>query len=178
MTDNEQIKLFKPLIESGLLNQGITAIVQSAYQPTQQGTPNGITVFFSKVGGDVMLGTPHRVSDYNITSGTGTDTETQRIESTWQIGALSRQVPTVDSYTSSDIINIVQIILSSLQATAIFAAAGVGSYRVSNIRNPYFKDDRDQYQASPNFDFTIVHNRAIILSNNNINTFDFTLERI
>ena len=40
---------------------------------------------------------------------------------------------------------------------AILNASGVGILRVTDIINPYFVDDRDNFEASPSFDFVLTY---------------------
>lgn len=180
MTDNEQIKVFLPILNSGLTNQGITATVQSTNQPTSQGVPNGNTVFYSKIS-DKILGQPHKLSTYNATTGNQDETITQRVETTWQIGALVRQVPSLintDTITSSDLINIAYQILTLDSTLSQFVLQNAGIVQVTNIRNPYFDDDRGQHEASPSFDFTIVHNRVLNVTGNSLTAIDNIIDRV
>ena len=39
----------------------------------------------------------------------------------------------------------------------ILNESGVGILRITDVRNPYFQDDRDNFEASPNFDITFVY---------------------
>lgn len=90
-------------------------------------------------------------------------TETQQYESTFQISVLATQNPATPSqYTASDICNLCASILQSSTAIETFEAQGVGIERVTEVRNPYFLDDREQFEASPSFDFTLTHRQIVV----------------
>jgi len=178
LTDNDLIKIFMPIIDNGLADQLIEAEVISSYQPSKQGVPTGKTVFFGKVGGDKIIGTPKRTSVYNALTGTTDDIDYQRVESTWQIGALVKQNASEESITASDLANIVQQILCSTYSIEILTNNGIGILRVTNVRNPFFEDDRGQYEASPSFDFTLVYDRVITIKGKIFNDFEVELKRV
>ena len=121
---------------------------------------------------------PHRISVYNSISGFNDNTDYQRIETTWQIGALVKQSADTIGITASDLINTVQQILTSVGVVEVFSSAGIGMLRVTDIRNPYFADDNDQNEASPSFDFTIIHDRALTVAGNNLSSYDLLVDRI
>lgn len=157
MMDNELIRLFLPIIQVGLIDAGyVDVIVKQNNQPTQQGINTTPTVYFSKVT-DHRYGWPRRSDKWNANLNRIDHTESQIYETTFQIQALVLQDPANPSYTASDLVNEVAHIMQSDKTIAILKSAGVGIYRITDIRNPYFVDDRDQFEASPNFDFTLTH---------------------
>lgn len=163
MTDNELISLFLPIIQSSLISSGyVDVVVKQFNQPTQQGINTTPTVYFSKIG-DHRYGSPRRSDTWNETLNRIDHVETQIYETTFQVQALVLQSPANPSYTASDLVNEVAHIMQSDRTISILTAAQVGIYRITDIRNPYFTDDRDQFEASPNFDFTLTH-RQIRLS--------------
>ena len=88
--------------------------------------------------------------------------EIQTYETTFQLSALATQNPaTPTQYTASDILNLCASVLQSQVSVATFIAAGVGIERVMDVRNPYFLDDRAQFEASPSFDFVMTHKQII-----------------
>lgn len=89
-------------------------------------------------------------------------TEAQWYETTFQISCLVTQNPaTPMQYTASDILNLIAYILQSTSTIAAFNAQGIGILRVMDVRNPYFRDDRGQFDASPSLDFVITHQQII-----------------
>lgn len=176
MTDNALIRIFFPLIKSGLTANGITATMRQSYQPTEQGAESGAALYFFKVG-DKRIGHPKRSSAWNSLLGKEIDTDTQLHESTWQISAWVRQTPTSDQ-TASDVLAITAMYMQGAQFVEALKAAGVGILRVTDLRNPYFKDERDQFQSSPSFDFTISYNRTMIRDGRAISLVDINTKRV
>ena len=60
------------------------------------------------------------------------------------------------SYTAGDLANEVASILQSQATRVTLMTSNVGILRVSEITNPYFQDDRDQFEATPTFDFILT----------------------
>ncbi len=138
---------------------------------TGAGVPEGVVINAFGVATNGLIGTyVLNTQGLNITveamtsSGGGLiHTETEQYETTFQISALATQDPSnINSLTASDILNYIAGILQSRATIATFEAQGVGILNVQDVRNPYFKDDRDLNEASPNFDFTLTHKNAIV----------------
>ena len=184
MMDNQLIKLFLPIITAGLTADGFTQVtVQQMDQPTQQGIPSGPTVYFQKIN-DHRYGWGGRHAKWDPLSSTMKNYEIQWHETTFQVSALVVPVPVMgvtflesedglqlisetgdtlisetvpDPYTAADLANEVASILQSEQAQVTLMAQNVGILRVQNLNNPYFQDDRDQFEATPSFDFILTH---------------------
>lgn len=90
-------------------------------------------------------------------------TEVEQYHSTFQMSGLATQDPSnTASLTASDIINYGAYVMQTMATIQGLEAQGVGILRISEVRNPYFSDDRQRYEASPNFDFTLTHKQTII----------------
>lgn len=90
-------------------------------------------------------------------------TEIQQYESIFQLNALATQDPAdANAITASDYLNYARYILQSSPTIAALESSGVGIYKISPIRNPYFHDDRDLWEANPNFDFVLTHKQVIV----------------
>jgi hypothetical protein len=175
LTDNELIRLFLPLIKAGLTTYGYTtATVLQGNQPTKQGTDTEPSVHFYKIG-DKRIGHPQRKSTWNDLMSVMTDTDIQIMEATWQISTLVRQPNT---YTASDLANVVAMIMQTSKFIEALKASGVGILRIGEVRNPYLQDDRDQYQASPSFDFIISYSRNLSLVGAKIDAIEFDAKRV
>ena len=176
MTDNQLIALFGGIITAGLTANGVSANLAQSYEPTKQGVSSSNTVYFFKIN-DKRHGWVNRANRWDALTSKMVFTETQVVESTFQINALARQNPAVLSKTASDIVGIVASIMQSQSTITTLQAAGVGIYRITEIRNPYFMDDRDQYEASPSFDFTLVYNQSIITTAPIVQTIEYNFKR-
>lgn len=177
MTDNSLIALFGNALLSGFTDIGISVNLVQAYEPTNQGANSAATVYFQKLL-NKRYGFTGRNSRWDTLTNTMIYDETQVIETTFQINALVRQNPSSLSYTASDIVNFAAAIMSSSKMIRTLQAAGVGIYRITEIRNPYFVDDRGQYEASPSFDFTLSHNQDIITTAPIVQSIDYNFTRI
>lgn len=165
MRDNQLIALIISTIIAGEAIAGISNTpIKQAFQPTQQGVNTKPTAYLYKVG-DRRKGWPQREDVWDADNDIMVHTESQKYETTFQASALATQNPKlVDSYTASDILNLIAYILQNSETIAMFEAQGVGILRIMDIRNPYFKDDRGRFEASPSFDFVITHKQTILSS--------------
>jgi hypothetical protein len=179
MTDNGLIRLFLPIINSALLADGyIDVITQQSNQPTMQGINSKNTVFFYKIG-DHRYGFTGKYDKWNIINNTMTHTELQVYETTFQVSALALQNPlTPFQYTASDLVNEVASIMQSDLTIDTLMAQNVGILRITDIVNPYFFDDRDNFEASPSFDFTLTYLQTRISVNPVIQSVDYAIYRV
>jgi hypothetical protein len=157
-TDNSLIQLFLPIIQAGLIADGFTTtLVKQSNQPTQQGVPTAPLVFFTKIF-NKRFGFLRRADVWNTLTSQFDHTESQYYETTFQVSALVLQDPTdLTIPTASDLVNEVACIMQSSTTLDTLNNAGVGILRISDITNPYFVDDHDNYEASPSFDFVLVY---------------------
>lgn len=166
MTDNQLIDIFATQLEAASAKAGWNYVVLQNYQPSQQGAPTAPAIYFEKLF-DLEYGYPIVTYAYvppvePAVQGTYTQTEVQWVESTFQVSAQSIQDPTnLTIPTASDIVNYMKLYINSRAAMALFKTQGVGTLRVRDIRNPKFKDDRDIFEANPNFDVVLQYQRSI-----------------
>lgn len=158
MSDDELIALFGGIIEAGLVELDITGVtLEQAYASVLIGVTTGAMISFFKVA-DHRYGIRKSESVWNPEDEKEIRTTEQVYESTFQIQALVPQTPSPDFVmTASDLINTVAQILQDEDAVNTFQQSGVGILRVTDVRNPYFMDDHDQFEACPSFDFTLTH---------------------
>lgn len=160
-TDNDIIQIFLPIINNALVERGFeNVIVQQAYQPKQQGIPTQNTVYFFKVSGR-NYGYPGRFNRWDSVEAESVHTESQYQESTWQVMALvMSDVEDVDSYGAADLLLEVSSIMQSDTTLSILNDNGIGVLKINNIINPFFVDDRDNFEASPSFDFVLTYENS------------------
>jgi len=172
MNDNDIIQIFLPIINTALIADGFTdVIVKQANQPTQQGVNTTPSLYFFKVG-NKRYGFLGRNDVWDAMSSQMVHKESQYIESTWQFQALVLQNPlTPNQYTASDLVNEAASIMQSDNTRAILNNSGIGILRISDVTNPYFVDDRDNFEASPSFNFTLVYQNIRVSQNPIIDTF-------
>lgn len=181
MLDNQLITLIVQTIIAGEVSTGINGTpIAAAYQPTNQGINTQPTGYLWKIG-DKRIGSPARhnyigtlnlitENGQNITGNgqniivdkTPVHSEAQWYETTLQFSVLATQNPaTPNQYTASDILNLIASILQSDATIAALEAQDVGVLRIKDIRNPYFLDDRSQFEANPSMDVIFTHLQII-----------------
>jgi hypothetical protein len=161
MLDNQLINLLATQLEAASAAAGWNYIVVQKDQPTQQGIPTAPTIFFEKLF-DNQHGWPMDSYAYQSASNNFTETETQMVNTTFQISALVIQDPTNLSLpTASDVANFMQQYLSARWSINAFMEQDVGMLRVTSVRNPAFNDDRTLYEFNPNFDIVLTHSRTV-----------------
>jgi hypothetical protein len=163
MTDNDLIQLFIPIIHNALIADGFSNVsIKQSNQPTMQGINTNPTVYFFKVA-NKRYGFLKRYDTWDSINSVMVHTEAQYFETTFQMAALVLQNPkNILIPTASDLINEVASIMQSDQTRAILKQAGVGILRVMDVVNPYFFDDRDNFEASPSFDFVLSYENTRI----------------
>ena len=160
MLDNQLIKIFLPIINNGLIGEGLVNVaVRQAYQPTSQGMKTGQSVYFFKVG-DRRRGTVRVTEKFDALNSVMIREETTSYESTFQVNAYSIQDPSdTNQLTASDLVNLVSEILQREDTVQTLTSNSIGIIRIDEIRNPYFVNERNGFEASPNFDFILSHNQ-------------------
>ena len=169
MRDNEIMRVLIPNLTASLVefvassNFAVQSpIVKQSFQPTQQGVPTCPTVFIHKIG-DHRYGFPKKEYKWDEIKERMVNTETQIMETMYQVNALFIQDPAnMVQLTASDLVNETAAILQSDYFLQILKANDIGMERITDIRQDFFYDDRDRQEASPSFDFTIAHKQVTI----------------
>lgn len=178
MKDNPLIQLLISTIQDGLNARSIVASVQQSYQPTQQGAPSTPTVTIVKIT-DKRYGWTKRVATFDINSDLTTHTETQVIETGFQVNAYAIQDPAnTTQLTASDYLKSVAMILQNSAVIASLFAQTVGILRIDAIRNVKWTDDRVRYEDNPSFDFMVSHedvDTTVINSAGNVGNANITV---
>lgn len=180
MLDNDLIREIIAAIKTGLATyDGLSDVpVKQTYQPTNQGIETGPAVYLFKIG-DKRIGSPHKLDKWDQENSVMVHTYRQWYETTFQISALSIQNPREeDSLTASDLVNTVSAILQSDATLGILRANDIGVLRVMDIRNPYFVDDKDRYEANPSFDFIVTHEQVVVSTSNVVETIEYNIKRV
>lgn len=171
MNDNPLIQLILSVLNGQLADVGLAGTeLAKAYQDVRQGVEISPGYAPTKAGYIVKLydkrdGFPKEEYVWNETAQMETRTQTQLYHSTFQLTTLAVQVPgAVTMLTASDVANLLAGLLQNANSMRLFQEQGVGILAIDDIRNPYFLDDRDRYEASANFDFTMVHTQVLTKS--------------
>lgn len=179
MLDNELITIIIGIINANKTAVGIGSVsVKQNFQPTAQGANSDPTVYLSKIS-DQRYGWPQRKDEWDPDDEVMVHTETQQYQTMFQIEALVTQNPsTPDVMTAADVLNRIAYILQSAKTIAQLEAQGIGILRVTDIRNSYFQNDREQFQAAPSFDFTLTHKMIITSEEPAVETVEFQILRV
>lgn len=148
------------------------------FQARQHGADSTAYVYFVKIG-DRRYGHPERRDVWNVQTEVFDHVEIQQYESTYQFSAWVPQTPQdVTSLSESDILNTVSGIIQSDSILAAFQAQEVGILRVTEVRNPYIVDDRDQFEAIPSFDVILTHKRQLAITLPAVVAYEANISRV
>lgn len=171
VNDNPIIELILTVLNGQLADVGLAGtVIVKAYQSVRQGVELSPGYTETKAAYLVKLydkrdGFPEEDYVWDEVNQVETRTQTQVYHSTFQLTTLAVQTPgNTTQLTASDTANLISALLQNQETMALFQAQGVGILAITDIRNPYFLDDRDRYEASPSFDFTLVHKQVLTKS--------------
>lgn len=183
MLDNALITVIIGLVKAGLVSRGLdpNLLLLQAFQPTDQGVPTANSAFIYKLF-DKRYGFVEVIEKWDEEHQLEIHTELQQYETTFQMSALAGQDPNNPTQmTASDILNLIASILQSTDTVAALESTqplAMGIMRITDVRNPYFGNDRGQQQASPSFDFTISHKQVIVTNDPTLETVEFQFFRV
>lgn len=179
MNDNAFLALIIPVLGGGLLDAGVSGIkVKQSYQPTQQGAESGPAAYLHKIG-DVRRGSAAVSERWDAGQSAMIRTETQQMETTWQMDARVPQNPADETaLTPADVVNAAAMVMASRSVREVLTANGLGILRITDVRNPFNTDDSDRQAAAPSFDFTITHEQVLTTTVPTVETTEFRLARV
>lgn len=158
-------KILEGSIRSALIHflqaQGVTLPVIAGNQPTGQGRTDGVYFFMMN---DAKRGWQSRSYSEVVTQVPAIlkATEKQINETMFQFGALVQDdINDDDQLLADDVLSIARSCLSSLPFVESLAKMGIGVQRPTDILNPVFVNEHDQYEFNPNFTIVFTHDRAI-----------------
>lgn len=177
MNEKALDKLIRAELLKGLARYGVTDMpVKQGYQPTTQGRLDKCIYFWALT--DIPEGWQYRKHKADE-AGQISTTETQIIATSYQVGALIPDDPSDASQkTAKDITVLARMVVQSQPFVIAMNKAGVGVRRPSEVRNPQFVNDQDQYEFQPSFDFTVTHKQVIIQLTDSIESVEFNIHRV
>lgn len=142
-------------ISAGMTARGFPNLpVISQYQTQQQGRPETAITFHRLF--DVYYGSPGIFRRDEVTDGIVED-EITIVESTYQLSAITKESPEVSAISAVDIVNTLARVMRSQLFMDLLMAGDAQILRVTDSRNNWAKNDRDQYEPNPSFDAIITH---------------------
>lgn len=164
MTANETAAILLSTLANMMAAQGYPVNVQASFQPTKQGAQSGafLSVFMASAR---RYGHPQITEQYNPATYAFDRVETYWLEETYQITAFCISDPqNIAAPTAYTYATRAAAILQSAQARQILSANGVGFQRITEIRTPYFVDDRERNELAPSFDLVTTRQESLIYS--------------
>jgi hypothetical protein len=179
MLTNDLIKLFLPIITNGLIARSLLNIqVKQAYQPTQQGANLQSTIYFHELD-TILKATLYRKDAYDPDMDVIIHTEEQYLETSFQVDARSIQNPAnTDQLTATDLARVVANILQSDLAVKILRSSDVYITKISKVRNLQVKNDFDNFESCPSFDFTLLHTDINLTEEFYLTGFENNIHRV
>lgn len=179
MRENDLNTLLRTVLLDGMASRNLSGVaVKRSNQPTDQGPDSGPCLYFFVVNHH-RAGSPQRSDKWDKDQGKMIHTESQWYESTYQItGSVEQDPADLDAPTANDLIAAASAILQSDTVITNFRKSGVGVYRITDSRNPFFKNDRDHFEATPSIDVTFTHRDVTVTTTPVITSVEAKIIRI
>jgi len=165
VTDYARAVTLRTAMLAGLVANGSAATVTQFNPLTTQGRPNGPAVLFQKIGDRRYGWTKREDAPDEDNPDLMVHRETQYYESTYQfeaVGPSAQPGVTLPTVTPSDLVNLAAGIAQSDAFMALLRLAGLAVLRVTDVRNPFMQNDRDQFEAVPSFDLVVTHEQIML----------------
>lgn len=178
MTDNQLFILVRDLLLAQMPARGLNGWrVARKFQPLQQGANRAPTVYLFKLP-DHRHGSPQRKYVWNVANGSMDATESQQMESSFQVSIHMDEDIAPDALTPNDAANAVAAIMQSDAGLAALRAANVGILRIGAVLNPYNVDDANRFEANSSFDFVLTHRREFTFVTPHAVSIDSSFNRV
>lgn len=176
MLDYDLVRVFRPLIISGLSSLGITAKVLQNYQPTKQGIKDNI-VYFHNIG-EKKIGYQSKSNVWNKDLHIMEGIEFQNVETTFQINTILEQNPSAPTITAKDLLNYVSMILQSRDCIKTLNENGIGILWISEIKNIPFVDGKDNFEYNPTMDIKLTHKHIFKKQTKVVEKYSYQIKRV
>jgi hypothetical protein len=156
----ERLELIRTRLLPLLAEQGAPdVLVVTAFQPDSQGRTDGPTLYLQQlpVGGN--YGWQGRSATFDSNTQTMTRKESQIVREGFQLTALN---DTGVGIAPIDLHNLAKLLVGSQAFRQALRLEKVGIERIVASRTPDWSNDRERFEQSPSFDFTLTHTTAII----------------
>jgi len=172
-TDNTLFALVADTLDAASALAGWNYLTVQRDQPSPQGAVTAGTIYLERQFDD-RYGWPAVQSTYNPPTpdtppnpqGTYTKTEKQWIEAHFQVSAMVIQNPS--DLTLPTALDVVRYCAQYLNMRTIVKqltrTSNVSVLKVGTVRNPWDKDDRDIYEATPSFDLIVQYQAQLAVT--------------
>lgn len=176
MNESDLLVLIRGALIKLLVAQGQTDVqVVTEYQAQSQGRTNGPTVYFFQLPTTNRYGAQGFSTQYNPGTGITTRTESQWHRVQYQMQGLN---DTGVGLSANDLTVLAAMLVGSRGFLQELRKEQVGIERLTEIRTPYIKNDRDRFEMTPSFDFTLSTKRTIIQQSAAIDATEFNVIRV
>lgn len=160
MTNNEIIAVIIATLRTGMSDvSGLT--VQQSYQPTDQGVPEGPTLFLHIIN-DVPYGFPAEKSTYNEADGDFDTVESDVSVISFQVSAqYPDDVGNVSALTAVDLCNKARRLMQVRSTLASLRSSGLKITRISQVRITHIENDKGYFEEMPSFDFDLFYDTVV-----------------
>lgn len=189
MTDYEIFNAVIATLNAGLQAVAVTGVVvQQAYQPKVTGRPKVPALLLSCQPAH-RFGYVKREDKWDDARTIFTHTETQWWERTFQCDGYTPPkdppAPGVDAppgppwgFTANDLAMRGSSILQSDAGRHSLRVAGLGIERITDVRQPYFKNEQDQFESSPSFDFVLTYKQVDVTTTPRVEKIAVKIDRV
>jgi hypothetical protein len=172
-TDNTLFSLIADTLDAGSALAGWNYVTVARDQPSPQGAVTAPTIYLERQFDD-RYGWPAVQSQYNPPNpntppnpqGTYTKTEVQWIEAHFQVSAMVIQDPSNLALPTA--LDVVRYLAQYMNARPIVKSlsrqSGVNVLKAGTVRNPWDKDDRDIFEATPSFDLIVQYQAELVFT--------------
>ena len=179
MLEHDLWRVIITTLRAGLDAQAYPGVaIKQSFQPIKQGADTQDTVYLYKITSR-RVGFQGRSEEYNATNDNFDVTENYWIEGTYQLTALiERNINNSSSITSYDMADLCSGIMQSRSVRQQLLDSGIGILRITDVRNPFSIDDRDQFDQDASFDFILTYNQTIITTIDKATAIDCDIQQI
>lgn len=160
--------------------------VRQGYQQRLVGGPTGAALLLHKIVNH-RHGFVGRFDKWDVPGSKMVHTEKQAREFTFQCTAQLPLLPLVPgpgakppqyAFTAGDLANDAATILASDDGVRLLFVAGLGIERITSVREAYWKDEGDQFEQAPNFDFVLAFTQERTTTTPVLETEEFRIFRV
>lgn len=174
MNEFQVFSLVVSQLTAAFAEQGKTVPVAQSYQLQNEGRQDNTVYFYSVV--TPALGWQGRRYRVDLS-------RNELIRDERQVYAMFLQIFALwddghQDMAASDVVAMARQLVASSRFTAALAKQGVFVERPTDVRNPFFTNDRDQQEASPSFDVTLSFTRTIEQVSPAVDRVEFNMNRI
>lgn len=152
--------------------------VRQNFQPIQSGAPSPASLALHIIHTH-RYGMAERRDNLVTSTGTFISGMTQKVFVTFQATALyTPKDPDTATLSAFDVASIGANVLQTDEAIKYWRDNGINIFKITDIRSPYFIDERHQNEQAPNFDFVLAYEQNLNAVIPAVDGFDLEIDRV